>query len=297
MLLLPLMTLLAAQVPATELAPVAVVLTSQRHGSELPATRVAERVLETCRREGITLPFELAGAVDEFKAAGVADPRSCNGTTACLARLAVVLGARAVVVGVDVALVAGQLSIHLEAIAAGSTTPLATADLLAPAGTWGDVTVVGITHFARQVKEGLAPRGLSETKPPLVQDAPRVAAAKPSLDPVAKPPPPAALTYEAPRSRTAATVTAIGGGVALVAAAGFLIAGLADKSQYDAGLFTTPDGAVATHLPETQARALAASTNGKLIGAVVAAAAGAALGGISVYLFTRPSAPSRPEAL
>ncbi|MHB8874729.1 MAG: hypothetical protein ACYC8T_13655, partial [Myxococcaceae bacterium] len=85
MLLLPLLTLLVAQVPATGLAPVAVVLTSQRHGSDASATRVATRVLETCRREGVAIPFELAGAVEELKAAGVTDPRNCNGTTACLA--------------------------------------------------------------------------------------------------------------------------------------------------------------------------------------------------------------------
>ncbi|MHB8874123.1 MAG: hypothetical protein ACYC8T_10590, partial [Myxococcaceae bacterium] len=200
-----------------------------------------------------------------------------------------------VVVGVDVAEVAGQLSIHLEAIAAGASTPLASTDLLVPVEAWADATVVGITRFARSVKEGLAPPGPSEAKPlppekkpRMALDAPVKAAATLSLMPVAKPAVSTALTDEAPPPRTAATVTAIGGGVALVTAAGFLIAGLVDRSQYQAGLFTTSDGAMATHLPEAQARALAASANAKLVGAAVATAAGAALGGISAYLFTRP---------
>jgi hypothetical protein len=286
MTLLPLLALLTAQAPSSELGPVVVVVTSMRPGSDALRARVAERVLETCRREGLVIPFELGA---------VAAPRSCNGTRACVSRLAVVVGPRAVVVGVDVAEVAGQLSISLQAIAADAATPLASVDLLAPVASWEDGTVEGMTRFARKVREGLAPAQRSAA-PPIAAapralpglDAPVLATAKPSLTPALSPTASAAFTAPRPRARTAATITAVGGVAAIGLAVGLLVSGLADKSTYEAALFTTPDGATATHLPEAQARTLASSANGKLAGAAVATGVGAALGVVSAYLFTRP---------
>ncbi len=274
-MLFSVLLVLAAQAPS-----VAVVLTSHRAGAEGVAAQVATRVLETCRREGLATSAD----VSALAAAGVSDPRTCNGSRACLDRIAVVLGARAVVVGVDVAVVAGQVSIHLEAVQAGEARSLATQDLLAPVASWGDLSAAGLAGFARQVKERLTPAPVPAT------DAPLRPAASPSLTPSPAVVASAPLRL-APRSTTAATVTAVGSGVALAAAVGLLWSGLADRSTYQAGLFTASDGALASRLPESEARALAANANGKVAGAVVAAVVGVALGGVSAYLFTRPNEP------
>jgi hypothetical protein len=116
--------------------PVGVVLTSKRPGAEAVSVKIATRVYDVLRKEGVGGLMNNAETTKELKASGFADPRTCQGTRACLTKLAILLGAKAVVIGVDVGKVGNTLAIHLDAIAADQEQPLASLDVSSSVDGW-----------------------------------------------------------------------------------------------------------------------------------------------------------------
>src|SRR3990167_1722689 len=133
-------------------APVAVVMTSKRPGAETVAPKIAQRVFDSFKREGVGGLLDDAATAKELRAAGFSDPKSCQGTRACLSKLAILIGPRAVVVGIDVGKVGKTLAIHLEAVSADKETSLATLDVSSSLSGWSDAMSAPIVVFVRDVK-------------------------------------------------------------------------------------------------------------------------------------------------
>ena len=252
-------------------APVAVVITSRRPGAEATAPKIAQRVLDSFKREGVAGLLDDAATARELRAAGFSDPRSCQGTRACVSKLAILLGPRAVVVGIDVGKVGKTLAIHLEAVASDRNESLGTLDVSASLNEWSDAMSVPIVVFVRDVKAGLelkkkAVAITSSPPPPLppLEVARTDAPTKTELVPAprseasvsglveqnpGKPPRVAAWVFAGSAAATAGVAVAFG-----------VMSGGA-KAQFDASLIDLGDGTQGSRLPEDQARALANSAN------------------------------------
>lgn len=277
------LTLTLAQADTRE--PVAVVLTSKRPGAEALAPKISQRVLDSLKREGLTEVFDVARAAKELRTLGFSDPRSCQGTRSCLAKLAVLLGPHAIVIGVDVGRVGKTLAIHLEAVAADQEAPLAALDVSASLDGWSDAMSAPIVVFARDVKAGqVIKRAVAETPPTPPPDAPTAT----HLEPTANPDP--SLTQPQPTGRKApiAAWVVTGGAIAsAIAAITFGILGLSAKSQYEGSLLTLPDGTRASSLPQDRATLLATTANTDLTVALSTSILTAALTGTAIWLFVR----------
>jgi hypothetical protein len=269
--------------------PVGVVLTSNRPGAEAVSVKIATRVYDVLRKEGVGGLMNHAETAKELKASGFSDPRTCQGTRACLTKLAILLGAKAVVIGVDVGKIGKTLAIHLDAIAADQEKPLASLDVSSSVDGWSDAMSAPIVVFARDVKAGLE---LQREPPPLpppvvvakVDDAPK----KADLTPAPKDEP-VAIARPASSGVPRAVPWALAGG-AVAAAGGSVVLGLlgaGDKAKFNDSLVVLPDGTQGTTLSENDAKALAASANTKIGLAVGTAVLSAALGGAAAYFFVR----------
>jgi hypothetical protein len=280
-----------AQAPEVR-TPVGVALTSKRPGAEAVAGKIAARVFDVLTREGVAGLLTTDATAKELTASGFSDPRSCQGTRACLTKLAILLGPRAVVVGVDVGKVGKTLAIHLEAVAADQEKPLARLDVSSSFDGWGDAMSVPIVVFARDVKAGVQiARDVPAPPPPavaLADDAPRARELTPA--PVVP-----AVTEALPAARTSSgrVLPWVLTGAAVVAAgsaATFGVLASIDKARYDAALvqIPRPDGTFAqgSTLPENEAKALATGNQTKLGLALGSAVLSAALGATAAYLFT-----------
>ena len=284
MIALLLLQLASAQTPSVR-TPVAVVMTSKRPGADPVAKKIADRVVDSFKRENVAGLLDDTASTKELKAAGFSDPRTCQGTRACVSKLAVILGAKAVVVGVDVGKVGKTLAIHLEAVAADQEKPLATLDVSSGITDWSDAMSAPIIVFVREVKDGLqlAPK----EPPPLVKsDVPT----RTDLTPVATPSEPAVTVVDQPQGkppRVAAWVLAGSAAVTAGVAVGFGVSSLGAKSQFEKSLVTLPDGSQGTTLSQDQAQALANTANTNAVVAVSSAAVSAVLVGLATWLFVK----------
>ncbi len=286
MLSVLLLQLAISQVSDTR-KPVAVVIVSKRPGAEAVAKKITDRVIESFKREGVTALLDDAATTKELKIAGFSDPRSCQGTRACVSKLAILLGAKAVVVGVDVGKVGKTLAIHLEAIAADKDQPLATLDVSSAINDWSDAMSAPIVVFVRDTKAGLELKKSAPPTPPLTSaDVPR----KTELTPQEKNTEPAVSMVEQPAGKPPRIAAwALAGGAAITAgvAVGFGVTSLDAKSQFEKSVVMLPDGTRGTTLPEDQARGLANTANTNGIVAISSAAASAALTALAVYFFVK----------
>lgn len=274
-------SLLAVLLAADSPGPIAVVATSKRPGTEGLGTKVATRVLELLKREGVPDLLDDAKTVALLKEADFPDPRACNGGQKCAEKLALLLGPRAVLVSVDVGRIGKQLSIRIEAVSAVGPPSLSTADLMAPVDGWKEKSAVDIITFARGLKERLA--AAPKPTPPLV-DAPRPATLEPP------PPPPTDLAAPAvvAAPRTAAWSTAAAGLAAAVTAAVFLGLGLADQARFTSLTFDDDISMQqGIRLMSAERDQLAASGNLKFTLTLTSGLVALALGGVSAWLFTK----------
>ncbi len=291
--MIPLLILQVALAQAGDTrAPVAVVLTSKRPGAEAVAPKIAQRVLDSFKREGVTALLDDAATTKELRAAGFSDPKSCQGTRACLSKLAILLGPRAVVVGVDVGKVGKTLAIHLEAVAADKDTSLGTLDVSSSLSGWSDAMSAPIVVFVRDVKAGLevGKKSAKEAPPstPPLEAAQTDAPKKTDLTPVARvdESPNLVSTEPGKPPRVAAWVLAGGAAVAAGAAIGLGVMAGNAKSQYDASLVPVGDG-MGTTLSEPRAKQVADEAN---VGASLAIASGVISAGLvaaATYLFVK----------
>lgn len=296
MLALALTSMLLSQAAETR-APVGVVLTSRRPNTDAFAPKVAARVVELLKREGVADVRDDARSTKELKAAGFSDPKSCNGGQTCSAKLAVLLGARAVVVAVDIGKVGKSLAIHLEAFAADLPEALAVADITAREDKWADQSLADITTFVRQVKEKLIVQAkVAVTPPPPPPPDVKKTDPKKSDTPVATKLEPKQKddrtdlvdTAEPSSSKVPAIAVASAAGAAAITAG--IFAGLAagDRSTWDKNVTMQPDGTLGSStLTQTQVQQLGSSMNTKATVALGAGIGAVVLGGVATWLFVK----------
>lgn len=266
-----------AQAPSPQ---VAVVVSSKRPGADAFATTAANRVHAALLREGLPPgdAFDDAATGKKVKAAGFSDARNCNGGATCLAKLALLLGPNAIIVGVDVGKIGGKLAFRFEAFSAQTAKSMLVSDVTIPVDNWGDKVAVPIALFARQLVEkvkALTPPPVEVVKPPPpVKELPDAPVAV-ELTPPPVPPP---TVEEAPKGKTPAAVKwtlGVGAVAAAGVAVGCLAVGLGNKGALASNATTTPDGQPATKYTAAQAAQLANGANTQfsisLAGAIVAA--------------------------
>jgi len=294
MLLLAALSLSVLSQATETRSPIAVVISSKRANAEAYSPKLATKVLEALRKEGIGPLLDDASANRELKQAGVTDPKSCAGSRSCVAKLAVLFGPRAVVIGIDVGKISKSLAIHIDAMAADAEEPLATIDFVAPADMWAEKSNAPLAQLMSQLKEKLViKRTAVATVTPPVQVEPKTlqpdAPVRTDLQPKAssRPTAPSLVTTKTKRPKIGAWVLA-GSAVATAAVAGtFAGLGFADKAAFDSARIDLGNGMSGSRLTQQQATGLAGSANTKLTVALTSAIVSAALGGVSVVLFTR----------
>ncbi|MBL8949804.1 MAG: hypothetical protein JNK82_03445 [Myxococcaceae bacterium] len=258
-------------VAQTPLRGPVVVSASQRTGSGVAAVSLAlaTQVKDLIEREsGVKVGLEKGG-----------DASACGGQLACLVAVATKLGPHAVVVVVDAGKAGKNLAVHLEALAADATEPLATADFLVPAKSWQEAANAAVTVFARNVADKLPlPRA---PEPAATVDAPRAVELTPSTPPGPLP----AVTAESSSTsgaRVGAWVSTAGAVGGLAASGVFLMLGLQDKNVVSAAIV---DGV--SSVPEDELRARAARGNTWFTVSLVSVSVAVALAALAVVLFSQ----------
>lgn len=266
-----------AQTPS----PLAVVVSSKRPGADAFAGSAASRVHTALLREGVP-PGELLDDAAAMKKVKVADARKCQGGASCLAKIAVLLGPDAVVIGVDVGKIGTQLAVRLEAVSAKTGKSLMLSDVTAPVEGWGDTLAVPIALFARQLMEKVRAVEPAPTPPvPVVTRPPPDAPVAVVLTPPPPPPPAEVKQRAAPALKWTFGVGAVvGAGVSL----GFLAAGMSTRGEL-LGKGTTVDGMKATLLTADAAEKLAATSNTQLTISLIAGLTAAVLTAVAAWLF------------
>lgn len=244
-------------------------------------------MVEVLKREGIAGLLDDARVVKELKGAGFSDPRSCNGGQACSAKLAVLLGPKAVLVAVDVAKLGSSVAIHLEGFASDLPEALAVADITAKEDKWGDQSLADITSFARRLKEKLpiAVKVAVTPPPPPPLDKPtdRPKDTKLTTTPTTERTDLKAPAEPAPTSKVPAIALVSVAGAAAIAAAVLGVSAGVDRLRYDRSLVEPG----ITVLPEAEFRALGNGINLKFWAAIGSAAGAAVLGVIGALLFAQ----------
>lgn len=295
MLPLLLLQLAAAQSPEEMRSPVAVLLTSKRPGADKVAAKIATRVSDYFKREKVSGLLDNSAATKELRSAGFSDPRSCQGNRACVNKLAVLIGAHAVVVSVDVGKIGKTLAIHMEAVAADTDKSLGTLDVSSSLDDWSDALSAPIVVFVRDVKAGLEMKKVEKvtvqepppSQPPTVvaNDTPK----KVELVPAAKvdDSPAIVMTEPGKPPKVAAWVFAGGAVVAAGAAIGVGVMAGESKKKFDASLMTLPDGTTGSTLTQAQARQLADQANAGVPVSIASGVLSAALTAAATYFFIK----------
>lgn len=288
--------LVVSQAPEASRAPVAVVMTSKRPGADKVAPKIAARVVDYLKREKVDRLLDDAATVKELKALGFSDPRSCQGNRACVDKLAVLIGAHAVVVSVDVGKIGKTLAIHLEAVAADSPKSLATLDVSSSLDDWSDALSVPIVVFSRDVKAGLELKktdkpAVAQTPPPspppavVADDTPKKVDLVPAVK--ADETPTLVATEPGKPPKVAAWVLAGGAVVAAGASIGVGVMAGEAKKKFDASLVTLPDGTTGSTLTQAQAQQLAGQANAGVPISIASGVVSAALTGLATYFFLK----------
>ncbi len=265
--------------------PLSVVVSSKRPGADQYATKLAARVHQALTREGFTDALDDAATDKLVKTAGFSDARNCQGGQKCLQRLAVLVGPRAVIIGVDVGKVGKELAVHLEAISAVDASTLSVSDFTTTVKNYGDESAVPVTLFVRALQ--------SKISSPVAEDTPKVeehpkSEQKPKLVENVPPPPPPPLVVEAhePRSHLPAWLFTGGAVVSAGVGATFGIIGLSDKGAFDKAVTKTPTGMLISNLSRAELDSLANRVNTDFTIALVSGVAAAVLVAAAVYFWT-----------
>jgi hypothetical protein len=268
---------------------VAVLSTSKRPAVDQYISVLTGRTHALLAREGVAPLLEEAAGIELLKQAGVTDPRSCQGGRACVARMAVILGSRAVVVGIDVGKAGASLSIIMEAVAAETGKPLLTSEFEVPIANYSDASALPVTLFARELKKKLDAERPAEpevvvSKP--VTDVPLVT----KLDPPPLPrPEPIPAVVEAPsRTKRVLGFTLVGGAVVSAGTGGVLaLVGNGAKNKITASL--SPGNPQVSELPRSELKSLEGQANGAFTGALIGLIAAGVLTAVAIYCFASDS--------
>lgn len=278
------MAAMLAQAPAEQPRTVAVFATSKRPGVEQYIATLTARVHALMQREGVAPLLDEQKGQEQLKLAGFSDPRSCQGGRACVNKLALILGAKVVVVGVDVAKAGSSLAVILEAVPSESKTPMLTTEWSVPISSFSDDSALAVTLFARQLKEKLDAER-PKPSPAKVEDAPVVTKLEPV--PPVTPPPELVLPPPETKSSTKRTLGWVSGAGAVAAggvAGALAILGSSAHGQIR-GSIIPGSAPPASNLPESELRRLEGQANGMYTGALISGIAAGALAVISIYCF------------
>lgn len=292
-LLVVLAALAAVDGPAKETS-VAIVISSRRDAVGQLSKDVAASLKAKLEAQGIAAlnPEEATARLTKL---GAVDPKACDGARLCLSKLAQLLGARGVIIGVDVGKAGRFNAGHLECVAANRVDSLAVADFTGDAKRWASTSEEALKAFITELVPKLnalaaeAEAAAAAAKPsvPPVATAPIPdAPVAPKLVPGAPPTPP--LVTANPSKPWGPGVYASGGAAIVSAgvAATFLVLALGHKGEFD-GSLSTVDGKSVSRLPESRLNALAAASNREFTIAATSAAATGALTGLTLYFITR----------
>jgi hypothetical protein len=263
--------------------PVSVVVSSKRAGADQYAGKLATRVHQALTREGFSDALDDAATAKLVKGAGFSDARNCQGGQKCLQKLAVLVGPKAVIVGVDVGKVGKELAVHLEAISAVDASTLAVSDFTTGIDNYGDESAVPITLFVRALQSKIATPVAQDT--PKVEEKPKPEE-KPVVADVPPPPPPPMVTEEPkPKSHLPAWLCTGGAVVGAGVAATFGIIGLGDKGTYDKSITKTSAGILTSTLSRSDLDALGNRINSDFTIALISGAVAAAFLAAALYFW------------
>lgn len=259
----------------------AVLATSKRPAVDQYIAVLTGRAHVLLKREGVGPLLEESAGIAQLKLAGVTDPRSCQGGRACVARMAVILGARAVVVGIDVGKAGASLAVIMEAVAADTGKPLLTSEFEVTIATYSDASALPVTLFARELKKKLDAERPAEVvvaaKP--VADAPVVAILEP-------PPTPPLVEVTAAPSQTKQAIGLTTAGAAFLAAGagiGLAVIGNSAKGQITASL--SGSNMQVSSLSRSQLTSLEGQANSAFTVALISSIAAGILTAVAIYCF------------
>lgn len=272
--------------PAKGPRPVAVFATSKRPQVDQYIAVLTARAHALLKREGVSPLLEESAGLEQLKLAGVTDPRGCQGGRACVARMAVILGPRAVVVGIDVGKAGASLAVIMEAVAADTGQPLHTSEFEVPIATYGDASALPVTLFARELKAKLDAENPAPAKAePVAVAAKPDAPLKAKLEPEPVAPPQVVVKAPGVRGTTVAGVSLVVGGVVGVGVStAFALIGASAKAQIDGGCSRVDDVRVSCSIPRARLNSLAAQTNDAFTASLISAIIGGVLAATGVIL-------------
>jgi hypothetical protein len=261
---------------------VAVLATSKRPAVDQYIAVLTARAHAVLKREGVGPLLDETAGIEQLKLSGVTDPRSCQGGRACVARMAVILGQRTVVVGIDVGKAGASLAVIMEAVAADTAQPLLTSEFEVPISTYSDASALPITLFARELKKKL------DAERPVV---PEVVAVKPladapivtRLDPPPAPPMVEVTAAPSGTKRVLGFTSTAGALVGAGAGIGLALMGNSAKGQITASL--RGSNPQTSSLSRSQLDSLEGQANGAFTGALISAIAAGVLTAVAVYCF------------
>ena len=272
---------LAIAVLLSAVPPVGVALSSNRPDADAQAAQALARVEQALTNARV--PGLLTSAETKKRLAG--DSKNCAGGRKCLTELALQLDARAVLIGVDVARVADDVVVHLEAVTAGAQRPLVVKDVTVRLKNFPDGASGAISALARELKRKLGPAEVGKASDAPVAEpevtAPNLAANEGPLGSRWGP-------EKGIRGTTVAGVMTSGAAVVAAAmAVAFSVLAANDKAQWDQSRYIAPDGSVGTTLSAADADALVNQGNARFTVALSTGIGAAALAITSVILLTR----------
>lgn len=274
--------LLSLTLSANAAGPVSVVVSSKRPGAADYANKLAARVHQALVREGFTDALDDAATAKLVKGAGFSDARNCQGGQKCLQKLAVLIGPKAVIVGVDVGKVGKELDVHLEAISAVDASTLAVSDFTTSVDKYGDDSAVPVTLFVRALQAKTAP---PPEDTPRVEDKTKVEDKPKDIVPP-PPPPPMVVEETKPKSHLPAWIFT-GAAVLSAGAAGtFGIMGLGDKGTYDKSVTKTSAGLLTSTLSRSELDSLGNRINTDFTIALISGIAAAVFLTVAIYFWT-----------
>jgi hypothetical protein len=297
--------LFAIAVALAATGPVGVGLSSSRPGADAEAALALIRTEQALSQAGV--PSLLTSQETKKRLTGGNDPKKCAGGRKCLKVLALVLGPKAVMVGVDVARLDDEVVVHLEAVAADSDAALAVKDVTVKIKNVGDGLVAPLAAFAKELKAKLTPKPepVAKTEPPKPPPPSEVGNAetptqsdRPVVEATVAPPEksvaegPLASTPGLGAKGPKGTVVAgvMTGAAAVVAGAiavAFTVLASNDQTQWEANRYTAADGTSGTRLSADAAGALATQANNRFTVALGTGIGAGALAITSVILLTR----------
>lgn len=258
---------------------VAIVLSSRREVSATLASGVCEKLQTALAAEGVTAKGD-PEATAELLRLGAVDPRACDGSRLCLARLAEVY--KGLIIGVDLSSVQKYTAGHIDAVGPGEVALVASTDFNGDATTWAKKSDLAIAALAREVAVALKVRPAPTASAPVSQ----ALVPAPSSDAGTS----TAVDFS---NMPRAVPYAVTGAAALTTglAIGFLAVGLGNQGTYRGSITRLPNGQSVSSKSDAELNRLSSDINTQFSASLGLGITSVVLGGVATYLLTRDAKP------